>query len=129
VSSLCARWAIALAALSLAPAVHAGEPGGLGGGEDLSVPIVRILFAFLFCAGLAFLVVLVLRKRGAGGSLSLFKLPTKARRIEVIETRRLSPHADVSLIREGGDEYLVLLFAGGCEVLRSGAIDKSGEEP
>lgn len=108
----------------------AAEPGGLGGGDDVSIPVVRILAAFLFCAGLAYVLVLVLRRRltGSGPSL-LSQLPKRARRIEVLETRRLSPHADISLVREGGQEYLLLLFAGGTQVLRSGASEGAGGEP
>jgi hypothetical protein len=41
----------------------------------------------------------------------------RTRAIEVVETRRLSQHADVCLIRHGGKDYLLLLMAGTVHVL------------
>lgn len=121
------RWAggaVALAALTVAAAAEAAEPGGLGGGEDLSIPVWRILAAFLLCVALAFAAILVLRRRRPGAPLPSFpRLPVRARRIEVLETRRLSPHADISLVRENGREYLLLLSAGGGQVLRAGTAE------
>jgi len=105
--------------LGLAGQAAAISPGGLGGGEDVSVSIWRVLAALVICAIVALLAVLMIRKRAAGGLPVIASLPARSRRIQVVETRRLSPHADISLVREGGREYLVLLFAGGSQILRS----------
>ena len=116
-------------ALMLVPAAAHAAPARLGGGGDLSVSPWRIGVAFILCAAAAYLAVLWIRKHGSVGALrlGLGKLPLRARSIEIVETRRLSTHADISLVREGGHEYLLLLFAGGCQVLREGVAEAPDE--
>ena len=100
-----------------------------GGGGDVSVSIWRILAALVICTLVAVAAVLVIRKRGIGsGKPLLAGLPRRVRQIDVVETRRLSAHADISLVRQGGHEYLILLFAGGSRVLRVGASPAPADE-
>jgi hypothetical protein len=54
-------------------------------------------------------------------------LPT-ARRIEVIESRRVSQHADLCLVRCDGEEYLILSSAQQQQILRGGAAAGAPEE-
>ena len=65
----------------------------------------------------AFGLAVVLLKRGGGRLV----LPSRAeRRIAVIESRRISPHADLCLLRCDGQEYVILSSATGQQVLREG---------
>jgi hypothetical protein len=47
-----------------------------------------------------------------------FALRVPPRKLRVLETHRLSPHADVCLFAHEGREYLVVLSAAGANVLR-----------
>lgn len=96
--------------------ILAAAPTRLGGGAALDVSLTRIVVALLVCLALAVLAA-VLVKRG-GGRLTL---PNRAeRRIAVIESRRISPHADLCLLRCDGREYMILSSATGQQVLREG---------
>lgn len=105
----------------------AAADGGLGGGEGMSVSLWRIVLALLVCIMLALVAAVVLRRTGTsaaagiGGRL-LGKFPLRRPSIQVVETRRLSQHADVTLVRHGDREYLLLLFAGGSRLLRASPV-------
>lgn len=91
----------------------------LGGGGDVGVSLGRIVAALLICIIVAVLAALLLRQRAGHQDLSrLFsRFDLRARAIEVVETRRLSPHADICLVRHGGKDYLLLTMAGAAQVL------------
>jgi flagellar biosynthesis protein FliO len=95
------------------------SPGRLGGGEPLDVSLGRIVAALLICILIAILAVLLIRQRAGRIDLrGLFsRLELGPRAIEVVETRRLSPHADICLVRYDGREYLLLLLPGRARVL------------
>ncbi len=100
----------------MAGMILAAAPARLGGGAALDVSLTRIVMALLICLTLAGLAA-VLVKRG-GGRLTL---PNRTeRRIAVIESRRISPHADLCLLRCDGQEYVILSSATGQQVLREG---------
>lgn len=108
---LTAAWA-GLAVLLVHAPVALAQPGRLGGGGSLNLSLTRIVMALLLCLMLAALAALAL-KRG-GGRIALPRLrglvaalPAQ-RRVEVLETRRVSQYADVCLLRCDGREYLVL---------------------
>lgn len=93
----------------------------LGGGVAVEIPWVRIVVALLLCSGVAWAAVLWLR-RGGGW-------PTRTpahRRIVVVESRRLNPHADLSLVRVQGREYAILSSAQQQRVLSSIAVAEEG---
>jgi hypothetical protein len=110
-----------------AQGARAQQLGGGGGGTDISM--VRILAALAVCCAAAFALAIVLRKRslrpGAGKLAGAAKLGwlggafTGSSRIQVIESRRLSPFADISLVRCDGTEYLLASGPGGHQILRS----------
>lgn len=112
--------------LLLVPGAALAGAGRLGGGGELNVSLARVVLALLFCLMVAGVAVLLI-KRGGGridlGALrgALVRLPA-ARRIEVIETRRVSQHADICLFRCGGREYLVLCTAQQQTVLRDSEV-------
>jgi hypothetical protein len=108
--------------LGASPALaQAGRLGGGGGGVDVS--LTRIVTALILCLMLAALAVLLLKRSGGKVDLpalrGLFaRMPVAARRIEVIETRRVSQHAEVCLLRCDGRDYLILCAQQQQTVLR-----------
>jgi hypothetical protein len=120
------KYSLAVLALAVGTSVLAGE---LGGGAAPSIPWGRIALAFLFCIALAAGAILLLRKyRGyAGGSPgfppSFLLRQAGQRSIEILETRRVSPHGDVCLLRCKGQDYLFIVTPQQALLL-----DKSGEQ-
>ncbi|HEY0148112.1 MAG TPA: hypothetical protein VGB70_03835 [Allosphingosinicella sp.] len=114
--------ALAAAALLAAPALAA--PGRLGGGEQLGVSLGRIVGALIVCIVIAVLAALLLRQRSGRMDLrAVFqRLSPRTPAIDVVETRRLSPNADICIVRHDGREYLLLLLAGGAQVLNEQAV-------
>jgi len=111
VARLSAALAGCTANLLWVPAALA-QPGRLGGGGSLNLSLTRIVMSLILCLVLAGLAALAL-KRG-GGRIDVKRLrgliaalPAQ-RRVEVLETRRVSQHADVCLLRCDGREYLIL---------------------
>jgi hypothetical protein len=105
--------------ISLLTASAALAAGRLGGGEDLGISLWRIVWALLISITVAFLAILLIRQRSGKLDLPSFlaRIQMRERAIEVVETRRLSPHADICLVRHGSREYLLLLMAGNARVL------------
>jgi hypothetical protein len=100
------------------PACAAG--GRLGGGQPLDVSLGRIVIALVIAVIVAALAILLIRQRAGKIDLAaLFaRVELRPRAIYVVETRRLSPHADICLVRHDDREYLLLLLAGRAQVLR-----------
>ncbi len=116
-----ARLIAPLAAL-LAASPALAQAGHLGGGGAVDVSLTRIVLALILCVMVAVLAVLLLKRSGGKVDLAaigrLFvKLPVQ-RRIEVIETRRVSQYADVCLVRCDAREYLILCAPQQQTVLR-----------
>ncbi len=116
----------ALAPLCLLFAAAPATAQRLGGGGALNVSLTRIVMALLLCLMLAALAALAL-KRGGGridlaGLTRIFAARPSQRRIEVIETRRVSQHADVCLLRCDGREYLLLCAPQQQTILREAPI-------
>lgn len=106
----------------------------LGGGRSLEIPVVQILAGLALCSLVAFGVVAMLRVgkgRSAMPSLSFFR-GTSTRvgeRIRIIETQRLSPHADICRFVAGNREYVVIASPGGTTILRDIEIVDSASPP
>lgn len=117
-ATLCAGAAL----LAAAPALAGG--GRLGGGQPLEVSLGRIISALVICIIIAVLAVLLVRQRSGRLDLHAFfgRFQVGPRAIEVVETRRLSPHADICVVRHSGREYLLLLLAGSARILREEPI-------
>ena len=112
--------------LMLAPVVPAyGQH--LGGAADPEISLVRILAALVLCIGAAIALALLISKRGGTGRFGqLAAKLQRPSRLAVIEARRISPHADLCLVRCDGKEYLLVCGTGEIRVLaESGA--NSGE--
>jgi hypothetical protein len=104
--------------------------GRLGGGAAVDVPVGRIVVAFLICALIAFLAILLIRQRTGRGDLAgLLRRVTPGRgAVEIVEVRRLTMHADIGLVRHDGREYLLVLQAGSNTLLRERDV-APGEDP
>jgi hypothetical protein len=119
------RWCRLIPPLSIGFWPFAAEAQRLGGGGgDPELSLARILAALAVCLATAVAAALLVRRRRPNGGLPLprpgwlSRAVAGARRIEVVETRRLSPFADVCLVRCDGAEYLLLCGPAGQSVLR-----------
>ena len=110
---------VAVATFSATPALAQR----LGGGTASDISVGRIVAALVLCVIAAVLAILLL-KRGGGridfAGLTSFRKLAVARRIDVVETRRISQHADLCLVRCDGQDYLILTAQGQQSVLREG---------
>lgn len=116
------RAVVALLCLTLSLPAHA-QTAHLGGGEPLNLSLTRIVAALILCLMVAALAALLLKRGGGRVDLARVRalvsaLPAK-RRIEPIETRRISQYADLCLVRCDGQEYLILSSQQQQLVLRS----------
>lgn len=116
-----------------APAALA-EGHRLGGGGALNLSLTRIVLSLLLCLMLAAAAAVGLKR--SGGRFDLKRLRTLVgrlparQRIEVLEVRRASQHADICLIRCDGREYLLLSSHEQQIILReqeASAIHTAGE--
>ena len=116
--------------LSAVPA--SAQAGKLGGGGTLDISLTRIVMALLLCLMLAALAALALKRSGGRVDLTqmrrLFTALPAERRIDVVETRRVSQHADVCLLRCDGREYLILCAQQQQTVLRESACPAALED-
>lgn len=120
--------AVGLAQLA-APAI--ASPGRLGGGGAVDVSLTRIVMALVLGTMLAVLAALAIKRGGGRLDLTamrrLFAALPAARRIEVIESRRVSQHADICLVRCDGEEYLILSSARQQKILRGATRESDGD--
>lgn len=91
----------------------------VGQGAEDSVSIIRVIAALIICLAVAFLAILLVRARRGGQSLPrLFnRLSASTSQIAILETRRISIHAEVCRLQYGGEEYLVLIGQSHSRVL------------
>lgn len=102
----------------------------LGGAASPGVPWLRIVFAFALCIGVAFGAIWLLRlyREGRIARSAAGWLPARGaraeRQIEVVETRRISAHADVCLLHWQGRSYLLLVGPSGVSLIDSDPGDQ-----
>ncbi len=90
----------------------------LGQGADDDISVWRVVAALLLCLVLAVAGAFALRARG-GGIGKLFPLVVRrSRRLQVVETVRLGPQADLSIVTGDGRELLVASSPHGVSLLR-----------
>lgn len=122
------RFAVALAPL-LSSAAHAQT---LGGGQSFEPPVLRLAIGLLLCSLLAIVAAMMIKHFTHGGvrlksnsSLaSLLRLP--ARKLRVVESQRISPHADLFLVVCDGRQYLIIASSGAATVLREDIVSEPG---
>lgn len=120
---LAARLPVLAAGLTALTPALAGS-GRLGGGAPLEVSLGRIIGALVVCIVVAGFAALLIRQRGGSAPLPSFlgRAAFRGRAIDVVESRRISQHADVCLLRHDGREYLLLLLAGDARILSEKAF-------
>jgi hypothetical protein len=93
----------------------------LGGAPPVDIPIVQILAGLVLCLFAAFAAALVLKRRSGLKSSAFRRLLGRAVKqddgIAVLETRRLSPHADACRFTSGNREYVVVVTSSSCTVV------------
>jgi len=99
----------------------------LAGGASPDVSIIRVIMALVVSliagAGLVLMQRRYPMQKGPKQILAaLAEGMARERRIDVIEARRISAHADLCLVRCDADEYLILSGPAGSTVLRSGPV-------
>lgn len=115
-----------------APAFASGSR--LGGGGALDLSLTRIVISLLLCLAIAASVILILKRNGrranvAGLRALLSKGLPSDQRIMVIESRRISAHADLCLVRCDDVDYVILSSAQQQQLLRQTPVARtSGAE-
>lgn len=91
----------------------------LSGGGGVELSIIRIAAALLICLAAAVVLALAIRSRGGKTPLTWrqFTSLSPIGRIRLIESRRLSPTAELCLVQCDGIEYLVLSGPAGLQVV------------
>lgn len=120
---------IAGGAIALLPTLaHAQQ---VGGGSPLSVPIVKLVLGLLVCAFAALIAALALKRFAQGGAALNGDKPTlrgliraPARRVRILETHRVSPHADLCCLSYRDREYLIVFSPGAAILLRETAVNE-----
>lgn len=115
-------------ALVLAPgAAHAADASAF------SPPFVRLALGLVLCSALALAAALALRSyMHKGPTLGWRWASSQERSLAVLESYRLSQHADVCRIASGETEYLIVVSPGAATVLESkprGPLAHRGDAP
>lgn len=107
--SVCVFW------LTCSPAVAQR----LGGAEETGISVLRILAALVIC--LAAAVALIFVAKGRGGwrqtTFDFRALINRKSRIAVVEVRRISSYAEISVIVCDGIQYVILSGSSGQQIL------------
>lgn len=100
------------------------SPHRLGGGDAAGVSIIRVIGTLFLCLLLAGAMIFLLKRaqldtsEGLIGRLrQLLPAALPPGRIAVIESRRISPHADLCLLRAGEREYAVIVASAYATIL------------
>jgi len=122
------RGAGAALAAACSPTMAAARD--LAHGHPIELPLLRLVGGLLLCTLIAVIAALLLKRFVAGGGvLAIGKGAAagwlKTGLVRVLETHRISPHADVCRLVCGQTEYLVVVSPGGATVLR----EAKAEEP
>jgi hypothetical protein len=105
----------AFALVALPASAQAQRLGAAPAGD---VSLVRVFLALLVCVIAAVLAIFLLRNRISGSAPSfLSRIASDRARIRLVESRRISTQAEVSLVECDGAQYLLLVGAGGSLLL------------
>lgn len=106
----------------------------LGQGGEIELPLLRLAIGLFLCSIVAIFAAVAMKRfmrgglslKGAGGR-ALFNLP--ARKVQVLETQRLSPHADICVITCESRQYVVVVSPGAATILREDAAPANETAP
>ena len=129
-SALTRRLCGAGAALAAASSPTIAAAQSLAHGHPIELPLIRLVGGLLLCTLIAVVAALLLKRFVAGGGVFAFGKAggagwLKTGLVRVLETHRISPHADLCRLVCGQTEYLVVVSPGGATVLR----EAKAEEP
>lgn len=124
---------------ALAALLFAYAPGAvaqhLGGARPLEIPFLQIFAGLIVCSLAAFAAALVMQRR-AGRTIDLkFRLPwltqgaPPKRMLRVLDSQRLSPHADVCRFVAYDREYVVIVTSGAITVITDQASPAKDSPP
>jgi flagellar biogenesis protein FliO len=115
---------VAFAALAALPAVAAAQRLGQGSGPEIAW--WRVAAALFLCLALAAGVAFALRKRIRGGTPLFTAGP---RRLQLVESLRLSHQVDVCIVRCDGRDWLIAATPHGASLLHAAGADASPGAP
>lgn len=106
-------------ACAIAPMLYAAPALAqrIGQGTGTEVPIWRVLGALVLCLGLALGAAYVLRRR-LGGSMPL--VSGRSRRLQMLESLRISPQVHICLVSCDGAEFLIAASPQGVHAIDPG---------
>lgn len=107
---------LVLFALVLTGGVSTPAIAQLGGAPDDGVSLWRVLFALLFCLGLAVAGAFAIRAR-LGGRALITRARAGANRLDLEESLRVSPQLQVAIIRCDGARILIAATPSGTPAL------------
>ena len=87
----------------------------LGQGTGTEVPVWRVLGALLLCLGLAVAAAYVLRRRLGGGARPVSF--GRSRRLQLVESLRLSHQVDLCVVSCDGGEFLIAATPHGATLI------------
>lgn len=103
---------LAAATAILSPRSVLAQALGGGGGGAPDVSLIRVVAALALCLAVAFAAALLLRRRGVLSERpqwwALLGKAAIPARLAIVESRRISQHADLCLVRCDGIDYLIL---------------------
>lgn len=113
-----------------APALATAQALATGG--EATPPVLRIFAVFVICALIALVTAIALRRFSSGAitraaAMAALQKFVGERKISVLETRRVSPHADVCRLVCAEMEYVLVVTPGGATVLRESACEPTRE--
>ncbi len=93
--------------------------------QPLDLHLGRLIIVLLLCIALAIAAVFILKRASSAGKPSPFNGPWLQKlgrpAVTILESRRISVHADVCRLAYAGREYLVVVSQGGATVLKEDA--------
>jgi flagellar biogenesis protein FliO len=121
-----ARRVARLAPLTFAFAAAPAAAQRLGQGTGTDLPLWRVLLALAFCLALGIAAVLLLRRRYRGARPLTFG---RERRLQLVENLRLSHQVDLCIVSRDGHEYLITSGPQGVTLVDRGPFEVSSVLP
>ncbi|MBN8501787.1 MAG: hypothetical protein J0M19_11610 [Sphingomonadales bacterium] len=102
--------------------VLAGSPAvaqRLGGADEAGISAVRIIAALVVCLAAAVALIFIVKARGGRrlAAIDFRALTNRSSRIKVVEVRRISSYAEISVIVCDGAEYVILSGPSGQQII------------
>ena len=113
-----AAFALAPIMLSWALGLQPALAQRLGQGSDDGISMWRVVAVLVLCLGLAVFAAYALRARMGGGGMAFLSGTRPSRRMQLVETLRLSHQIDLCIVECDGQRMLVAASAQGATLLK-----------